>query len=361
MKIIRSIREKLADNESMITRADKGSTKVILHTKQYKSKLQDFTDNNEFRICSSNPTQTFQTLTRKTVRNSPTLIPKEHRWKYTNMNPSAPTIKGLVKIHKQNQPIRPVVNWRNAPAYKLSKLFTDKLNHLAPLPNAFNIRNSHDLLHNLENTPITPQHSIVSLDITNLYTNIPIKETKSILNDILAQQHVNNSTKQELLQWYDTITQQNYFAHNKTIYIQQEGLAMGAPSSGLIAEIFLQHTEHTHLARLAQKHRIINYCRYVDDVLIIYDNNHSTILDILQDFNDLHPNLSFTAETEQNQSLNNLDITIHRTTSGLKTSVYRKPTFTDTIIPYTSNHPPAHKFAAIKYLYNRLDMYHMQK
>jgi hypothetical protein len=42
-----------------------------------------------------------------------------------------------------------------------------------------------------------------------------------------------------------------------------------------------------------------------------------------------------------------------------KTSIYRKPTFTDTIIPYTSNHPAQHKYAAVKFLYNRLNSYEL--
>ena len=41
---------------------------------------------------------------------------------------------------------------------------------------------------------------------------------------------------------------------------------MGAPSSGLIVEIFLQHIENIHMARLSMKHKIINYFRYVDDI-----------------------------------------------------------------------------------------------
>jgi hypothetical protein len=42
------------------------------------------------------------------------------------------------------------------------------------------------------------------------------------------------------------------------------------------------------------------------------------------------------------------------------TSIYRKPSFTDSITPYSSNHPPQHKHAAIRYLYNRLNTYHLQ-
>jgi len=33
---------------------------------------------------------------------------------------------------------------------------------------------------------------------------------------------------------------------------------MGAPSSSLIAEIFLQHIENTHLAHLSKKHYLLN-------------------------------------------------------------------------------------------------------
>ena len=58
-----------------------------------------------------------------------------------------------------------------------------------------------------------------------------------------------------------------------------------------------------------------------------------------------------------NNTLNYLDITIQKTPTNWKTAIYRKPTFTDTIIPYTSNHPTQHKYAEVKFLYNRLNTY----
>jgi hypothetical protein len=53
----------------------------------------------------------------------------------------------------------------------------------------------------------------------------------------------------------------------------------------------------------------------------------------------MHPNMKFTAELEQNNTINFLGTTIHKTHDSIEISIYRKPTFTDTIIPYTSNHP----------------------
>jgi hypothetical protein len=137
--------------------------------------------------------------------------------------------------------------------------------------------------------------------------------------------------------------------------------AMGAPSSGLIAEIFLQRIENLQLTRQTHKYKIINYCRYVDDIILIFDFNHSNIQEILDDFNSLHPKLQFTAETEKDHTSNFLDISIHRTHTNMITAIFRNPTFTDTITPFTSNHPTHHKYAKVKFLYNRLDTYSLQQ
>jgi len=93
----------------------------------------------------------------------------------------------------------------------------------------------------------------------------------------------------------------------------------------------------------------------VGDILLIFDPNHTSIEMILDDFNALHPKLQFTAEAERDHTLNYLDISIHRTPTNIKTAIYRKPTFMDTIIPYTPNHPTHHKYAAVRFLFNRLD------
>ena len=276
------------------------------------------------------------------------------------MNPSAPSIKGLIKIHKQDQPIRPVVNWRNAPAYLLSKLFTSKMNHLSHLPYVFNIKNTHDLIQNLNDNPMLPHYTPVPLDNTNFYSNIPVTKTKIILTNILKHELVNSQTQQEILRWYDVITKQIYFSHNKNIIIQQHGLATGAPSSGLTAEIFLQHVEHLHLAHLTHKHHIINYCRYVDDIFLVLYSTRTGIQSILKDFNVLHPKLQFTAETEKGHDLNYLDIAIQRTPTNIRNAIYRKPTFTHIIIPYNSSHPTHYKYAAIRFMFHRLNSYNLQ-
>jgi len=104
-KVINSIQRKLKDKDALITHADKSNSIVILPTHQYETKLQDFIHNNDFHTRTIDSTPTFQTQIRATIRQSPTLIPKEYKWKYISMNQSAPSIKGLIKPHKPDQPI----------------------------------------------------------------------------------------------------------------------------------------------------------------------------------------------------------------------------------------------------------------
>jgi hypothetical protein len=60
---------------------------------------------------------------------------------------------------------------------------------------------------------------------------------------------------------------------------------MGAPSSGLISGVFLQLIELLHLTHLKTKLQIVEYFRYVDDVLLICDSHHMHIQTILRQFN----------------------------------------------------------------------------
>jgi len=171
----------------MIARADKSNSLVILDTEQYDTKVQNFIHSNKFETAPRDPTKNFQTQVRNTINNSKTLIPQDTRWKYINMNPSAPNFKGLIKIHKTQQPIRPVVNWKNAPAYKLAGLFTREIKRLAPLQNTHNLNNTTDLISKLKDTPTLPHCGLASLDITNLYTNVPVKETRDIISNTPEQ------------------------------------------------------------------------------------------------------------------------------------------------------------------------------
>jgi hypothetical protein len=71
---------------------------------------------------------------------------------------------------------------------------------------------------------------------------------------------------------------------------------MGASTSTLFADIFLQYIEHNFIIPVVNKYNILYYCRYVDDILILYNGEKSSIIPILNEFNSIFPSLDFTCE-----------------------------------------------------------------
>jgi hypothetical protein len=274
------------------------------------------------------------------------------------MNPKAPTIRGLIKIHKQNAPIRPIVNWQQAPAYKLAKLLSDRLTAELQLPFTFNVKSSPHLMLEIQDIkPYNPNLRLASFDITNMYTNIPTLQLPIIISNICKFQNTPSEIKNELIKITKTLLKQNYFSFQDSIYRQTEGLAMGASTSAIFSEIYLQYMEHTTLAEILIKHNIQGYFRYVDDILLIYDITTTDINSVLNQFNSVVPDLKFTLENETNGQLNFLDITIMRQHNKFDFNIYRKPTTTNHIIPNDSCHPQEHKNSAISFLINRLKTY----
>ena len=81
---------------------------------------------------------------------------------------------------------------------------------------------------------------------------------------------------------------------------------MGAPSSAVLFE-FLSTIYGIFTYRcfiLKKKLPIIDYFRYVDDILPIYDSTQSSAPSILTDFNSILPSLHFVAETETDNTVN---------------------------------------------------------
>jgi hypothetical protein len=360
-KTLMSIKRKLEEHKAILTQADKGKTIVIISEEEYNKHIMNFIDENQFSKISSNPTNSYQNNVKRVIKSCKYSIPKSKQWIYYHMNPQPPNIRAQIKIHKTPNTIRPIVNWRNAPGYKLAKELTRILQQNLQLPYTYNISNTVQLTTDLNSIPINENTRMCSFDIKNMYTNIPTAKVYEYIKQILNKTVEMPNRKTEILNLVKTVLDQNYFSFNNEFYTQDSGLAMGAPSSAILAEVFLQEVEHNEIYTILKKYNIEGYFRYVDDILIIYDSQSTNIANMLIEFNNIHKNIQYTREDETNNSINFLDITIHRTASKLTYGIYRKPTTTDTMIHQTSCHPQQHKMSGIRYLAHRLHTYPMDK
>ena len=169
---------------------------------------------------------------RKVINSSKELIPANEKWKHINLNPFTPSIKGLIKLHKPEHPIRPVVNWSGAPCLQIGPDIHKKDQINSPAPPHIHHRQHQRANHQTNSPSVLPS-------LARHFQ--PIHQYPGERNQRYHRQHPNEKrsgppNQQELVHWYDTITHQNYFSSSGKILIQQDGLAMGAPSSGLIAE-----------------------------------------------------------------------------------------------------------------------------
>jgi hypothetical protein len=107
---------------------------------------------------------------------------------------------------------------------------------------------------------------------------------------------------------------------------------MGAPTSAILAEVFMQYLEHNHITNIRKKHHIIDYYRHVDDILIIYKEDCINTDDMLKEFNSIHPNIQYTIENQTNNKLNYLNISIknihNRFAFNIQETNHRRPNYT---------------------------------
>jgi hypothetical protein len=186
-----------------------------------------------------------------------------------------------------------VVDNINAPSYKLAKYTQKKLQDLTKLSNTYNISNSIDVAHQIVQLKCTHKYRMITLDIKDLYVNIPIQDVIQITNMILQYNNKEIVLKQQTAHALNTILLHNYFQYKNNIYQPNKGIAMGSPISGIIAEIFLQHFENLLIKHHLENRSLIYYTTYVDDILIIYDTTKIQYHRIIQQANMIHKNLTF--------------------------------------------------------------------
>jgi hypothetical protein len=169
-------------------------------------------------MINKDPTQQYQKIIKQTL-NQCNIIKKEHRWKYTNMNLTAPNLHATIKVNKQNTPIRPIINWKNAPASELAKQMSKMVHSHLHLPNTYIVQNSMHLITDLQAIEINKEMRLYSFHIENIYTNIPKNSIINIINNILENNNeIEKNTQKEITQRVKTVIEQNYFQFEQEYY-----------------------------------------------------------------------------------------------------------------------------------------------
>jgi hypothetical protein len=105
-------------------------------------KIESFIQKNQIVALDKDPMDSFQKQIQQIIHKCNRVIGR-HQHKYLlQIKPAAPKLYAMIKTHKDNNPIIPVMNSIEAPSYKFARFIGRKLRELMELPYTYSTKNS---------------------------------------------------------------------------------------------------------------------------------------------------------------------------------------------------------------------------
>lgn len=376
--------------EVLVTKADKGNITVVMDKPVYINKMENLLmDEQTYTKVNSDFTSSLQRKVNKYISmlEKGNYISDVRGKSLRTYNGVFPRIYGLPKIHKQNFPLRPIVTYIGSPLYNMSKFFADVLSNIVG-KSEYHIRNSNEFLTKIKDITIPKDHSIISLDVTSLFTNISSKLVKKCIdknwmeikqqfklkseidfeisvrnynrkmndkytrkNPLMFPKKQRSLSKEKFMEGLMLLLDNCYFSYEKTFYKQIFGSPMGSPISPVLANLVMESLETEVLKKL--EFVPIFYTRYVDDIILCIPTNK--IDDTVTEFNKFHHRLQFTTEIEVNNQIAFLDVLLKKQENGsIKTDWYHKETWSGRYLNYNSSLPKIYKTNTIGILSQKI-------
>ena len=241
------------------------------------------------------------------------------------------------KIHKPNNPGRPIISDCSCPTELISS-FLDK--KMAPFVKSLPtyIKDTNHALNILKQFSFPGNNKFLfTMDITSLYTVIPNNEGLLALKYFFDQRTVKEPSTDTLLCLAELVLTLNCFTFSGEIFKQINGVAMGTKMGPNYANLFVGYVEEQIFNQFdGPKPELFG--RYIDDCLGATSCTKEELERFIGFVNSFHPALKFTWEISET-SVTFLDINISVQDNKLATSVHFKPTDSHSYLLYSSSHP----------------------
>ena len=340
----------------VLKKADKGTTTVIMNKCDKIQEAQIQLNNREHYKLLRN------SITVETSQRVHELVAQLHqnnfiddmtrKWfSQTRDPPRIPIFYTLTKIHKPNPVGRPIISGCEGPTERLS-FFVDKLLQPIAQKQKSYLKDTTDFVNFIEKTKVSQDAILVSMDVTSLYTNIPQEEGITTVCRAYQAFHNNNPPipSHYLKEMLKLILEENSFQFIGNNYLQTHGTAMGTKMAVAFANIFMADIETKMISQ--SKTKPIEWKRFIDDIFSLWDSDKKEINLFIEQANNFHPTIKFTAEISDNETTF-LDTIIFkgerfRNESILDIRTHYKPTETFQYTHFTSSHPLGVKRGFIK-------------
>ena len=294
-----AIRKLKNNSEINIKRADKGSSIVIFNK-------QDKLHEGQIQLDEKENYKTLETpMVIETSQKVNRLIDKLYQGKYidemtnkwlslTPNPPRIPEFYTLTKIHKPKPVGRPIVSGCEGPTERISSFVDDFLQPIAKAQTSY-LKDRTDFINFTEKTKVAENVTLVSMDVTSLYTNIPQEEGIDTVCKAYETFHGSKSPipTQYLREMLRLILKENSFQFNGKNYLQTHGTAMGTKMAVAFANIFMATFETEIISQSPNKPLV--WKRYIDDIFSLWTKREE-IGSFIELANNFHLTIKFTAE-----------------------------------------------------------------
>lgn len=337
-----------------ILKPDKSNKTVIMCENIYDNKMTELlNDDSTYKEIRSDPTNIHQKKNNELIKKWETnnYISPATAKNLTIHNALIPKIYGLPKLHKNGIPMRPIVSCVQSPFSNLAKFLKNILSNVVNKNESY-IKDSWQFKDKIKNIDIPKNYSIISLDVVSLYTNIPTNRALHLIEKKWDEiKKFTDIPLNEFKQAVSLTLNSTYFMYKDKYFKQIDGCAMGSSISSVVAQLVLEDLENTVIPSL--DFNLPFFYRYVDDCLTAIPKGKEDY--ILKMFHTYDKKIKFTIETEENNKINFLDMTIHHHQGKniLETEWYTKKTWSGRYLNYFSQHPTSQKKTVIMGLADR--------
>ncbi|XP_043914349.1 uncharacterized protein LOC122790793 isoform X1 [Protopterus annectens] len=354
--ITKEQRRALSDFKLLPVRAikpDKGGGLVIFNNSMYNDKMSSVLDTSAYCLSSTNEMNVTYRRIRGYLRDM-FLEGKIDVELYNFLDisfPKVPMMFGIPKIHKnlENPPMRALIDGRFSMTHNSAKLIDHiLLKYLKKIPSI--CKDSWTFLSNISEVTFNTDFNFLTIDVVDLYTSIPHQEATEWVGMKLKDLGATNNEINIVTELLGIVLESNFFIFNEEIFLQKQGVAMGSPCGASVANIFMAFWEHKYiLSNSTFNEQLRLYTRYLDDIFILFKGN-ATEADVLVDYmNHTTKFLKFT-HCFSVQEIDYLDVNLNKDdiSRTYMSKVFRKTTYCNSILHFTSQHPFKQKKAIIK-------------
>ena len=311
----------------IISNADKGGAVVIMDTDKFIEEADcQLSDSTNYKKLQKDPTLQNNKLVNDTTTRfkKEKLLPQNIADGLNTSNPRTPKFYLSPKIHKPNNPGRPVISSVDCHTSNISRCVDY---HLQPIVKNIPsyIKDTNDFIKKTKDLKVPKDAILVSLDVKALYTSIPNSEGIAAVKKAYDKYQQKTVATKVLTTFLALILTLNNFIFNCKLYLQIKGCEMGTICAPAYENIFMAYFEEKFIYPLADAKTLL-YLRFIDDIFMIWTKSEKDLIIFLDELNTKHTSIKFEFKYSR-QQIKFLDTLVYIDNNNkLQTTLYKKST-----------------------------------